>query len=124
VLSYYITNPVSDTENTQLSIAGRQEFAEVQYYFQMIINNEVRSLALVSIYSPPDWDILSESYNTLWACMYQGDEGLKVVDVKSITAFILMPPLPGGPDGTFFVLEKPGLDVMHMGGQDEVLTEE
>lgn len=124
MLSYYITNPVSDTENTQLSIAGRQEFAEVQYYFQMIINNEVRSLALVSVYSPPDRDILSESYNTLWACRYQGDEGLKAVDVKSITAVISMPPLPGGPDGTFFVLEKPGLDVAHMGGQDEVLTEE
>ena len=123
-MSYYITNPVSDMENTQLSIVGRQEFAEVQYYFQMIINNEVRSLALESVYSPPDQDILSESYNTLWACTYQGDKGLKVVDVKSITAVILILPLPGGPDGTFFVLEKPGLDVTHMGGLDKVLMEE
>jgi hypothetical protein len=114
----------TDLRNTQLDIAGKQEFAEVQYYFQMVVNDEEKALALVSIYSPPDRDILKESYNTLWVCTYRGDQALKVVDVKSIMAVISLPPLPGGLDGTFFLTEKPGLDVAHMGGRDEVLTDE
>jgi hypothetical protein len=114
----------TDLRNTQLDIAGQQEFAEVQYYFQMVVNDKEKALALVSIYSPLDRDILKESYNTLWVCTYCGDQALKVVDVKSIMAVISLPPLPGGPDGTFFLTEKPGLDVAHMGGRDEVLTDE
>jgi hypothetical protein len=35
-----------------------------------------------------------------------------------------MVPLPSGPEGAFFLVEKPGLDVAHMGGQDETMTEE
>jgi len=35
-----------------------------------------------------------------------------------------MPPLLGHSDGTVFVVEKPGLDVAHMGGRDEVLADE
>ena len=35
-----------------------------------------------------------------------------------------LPPLPGGQDGTLFLCEKPGLDVAHIEGQDEILTDE
>ena len=108
----------------QLTIAGRQEFAEVQYYFRIVVNNKERVLALVSIYSPTRPDIFKESHNTLWICTYQGDRALRVVDVKAITSVVAMPPLPGHSDGTVFVVEKPGLDVAHMGGRDEVLADE
>lgn len=90
----------------------------------MVVKSERRTLALVSLYSPPDQDILAESHNTLWICRYQGDQALKVVDIKTITAVVSLPCLPGAPEGTHFLVEKPGLDVAHMGGQDEVLAEE
>ena len=90
----------------------------------MVIGNTHRILALVSVYSSPNLDVLKESHNTLWICTYQGDQALKVVEVKTITSVVSLPPLPGHPEGTFFVVEKPGLDVAHMGGQDEVLADE
>jgi len=90
----------------------------------VIVKSEERTLALVSLYSLPDQNILTESHNTLWICTYQGNQALKVVDVKTITAVVLLPCLPGALEGTHFLVEKPGLDVAHMGGQDEALTEE
>ena len=38
----------------------------------------------------------------------------------------MVPHQPLGADsvGRFFVVEKPGLDVAHMGGNDEVVSEE
>ena len=54
--------------------------------------------------------------------------GLKVVDVKTISSVVAMIPhganFPGDTTGHFFVVEKPGLDVAHMGGNDEEITEE
>ena len=47
-----------------------------------------------------------------------------VIDVKEIIAVISILPLPGATDGTWFLSEKPGLDVAHRGGQDEVMNEE
>jgi hypothetical protein len=54
---------------------------------------------------------------------------LKVVNAKTIDAVVAMVPLSpenftGDTTGWFFVVEKPGLDVSHMGGNDEILTEE
>jgi len=83
----------------------------------------------VSIYSPPNQALLDASFNTLWSCTYQGDAGLKVVDAKTISSVVAMIPhnahnFPGDIVGHFFVVEKPGLDVAHMGGNDEEITEE
>ena len=110
-------------EMIQLNVTGNLELAEIQYFFQLIINSKMQTLALVSVYSPVDRDLLKESYNTLWTCTYQGDQALKVIDVTMITAVIALLPLPGGQDGTLFLCEKPGLDVAHIGGQDEILTD-
>ena len=86
-------------------------------------------LALVSIYSPPNQALLDASFNTLWSCTHQGDAGLKVVDVKTISSGIAMIPhsthnFPADTMGHFFVVKKPGLDVAHMGGNDEEIAEE
>ncbi|KAG1761067.1 hypothetical protein EDD22DRAFT_736934, partial [Suillus occidentalis] len=40
-------------------------------------------LALVSVYSPPDWPLLQESNNTFYTCKHQGEVGLRVVHVKT-----------------------------------------
>lgn len=95
----------------------------------MAIGSNEKTLALVSIYSPPNQALLDASFNTLWSCTYQGDAGLKVVDVKTISSVVAMIPhnahnFPGDIVGHFFVVEKPGLDVAHMGGNDEEITEE
>jgi hypothetical protein len=78
----------------------------------------------VSVHTPPDQDIWVESNSTLWLCSYQGDQALEVVDVKMITAVISLAPLPRGPEGVLFLVEKPGLDIAHMGSRDEIVTEE
>jgi hypothetical protein len=94
----------------------------------LAIGSNEKTLALVSIYSPPNQALLDASSNTLWSCTHQGDVGLKVVDVKTISSVVAMIPhganFPGDTTGHFFVVEKPGLDVAHMGGNDEEITEE
>ena len=95
----------------------------------MAIGSKEKTLALLSIYSPPNQALLDASFNTLWSCTHQGDAGLKVVDVKTISSVVAMIPhsaqnFPGDTTGHFFVVEKPGLDVAHMGGNDEEITEE
>lgn len=57
-------------------------------------------------------------------CHHQGDAGLRVVNVKSIASVVAMVPLGPADENQFFVAEKLGLDVAHMGGLDEDLTEE
>jgi hypothetical protein len=85
----------------------------------------MKTLALVSVYSLPDEELLQASFFTLWSCTYHGDETLSIIDIKSITAVVAMVPLPSPASvERYFVVEKPGLDVAHMGGKDEELTDE
>jgi hypothetical protein len=67
----------------------------------------------VSIYSPLDPALLHHSYNTVWACQYQGEENLKVIDVHNIISVVAMLPLQ---EGWKFVGEKLGLEVTGLGG--------
>jgi hypothetical protein len=83
----------------------------------------VHTIALVSLYSPPDSALLAASCYTLWSCSYQGDTALKIIDAKEIVAVVAMVPLPGVV-GRCYVVEKPGLDVAHMGGNDEPISDE
>jgi hypothetical protein len=121
----HIFDLIATLINLQLNIPGQLEkLAEVQYFFQVVINGEEKTVALVSLYTSPDQEVWNKSNQTLWVCYRQGDRALKVIDVKTITAVVSMVPLPSGPEGAFFLVEKPGLDVAHMGGQDETMTEE
>jgi hypothetical protein len=72
------------------------------------------------MYSPPDLALLEASYHTLWSCSYQGDTALRVIDVKTIVSVVAMVPLSAG---RYFVVEKPGLNVAHMAGRDEPITD-
>jgi hypothetical protein len=79
------------------------------------IGNAKKTLAMVSVYSPPHVELLTLSYHTLWSSMYQGD-------VKLIAAVVVMvphQPFPGDSVECFFVLEKPGIDVASLGGSTE-----
>ncbi len=101
----------------------------------MIINGETLTLAMVSVFSPPDQDILKQSVYTVCACKYCGHlaDSYEVVDVKQIVSVVAMVPLPMTPEeaqhpedhaGRFFVVEKPGLDVACLAGHAQPLDED
>jgi hypothetical protein len=79
---------------------------------------------MVSLYSEPDPTLYRKSYGALRVCHHQGDAGLMVVDVKSITSVVAMVPLGPTDENRYFVAEKLGLNVAHMGGLNEDLTDE
>lgn len=100
---------------------GKTEFAEVQFYFQFF-NNErkLEPRALVSVYGPPNEDMLRDSFQTLWACHYSGNNGLRIVQLSEIISVVSMQPLPrhdeNDPINLWFVVEKPGLDDVEVAG--------
>ena len=92
----------------------------MQFYF--LIENaehELDMYALISLYGPPDADMLEDSYRTLWACTYNGDNILEVIPVSAIISVTSMQPLPpkaGDPENLWFVVEKSGLDDIEVTG--------
>jgi hypothetical protein len=46
----------------------------------------------VSVFSPPDQEILEVSSNAAYICQHGGTDAFTVVDVKAITAVVLMVP--------------------------------
>jgi hypothetical protein len=104
----------------------------VKFFFQGNINGETVALALVSIYSPPDTDLLAESYGTLYTCKYQGDNCLEVILAKDILSVVAMVPLPSDPESPedieegsqYFLVEKPGLEIFILGGATESQDDE
>jgi hypothetical protein len=90
-------------------------FGEVKYYFTKMFGDELRAFALVSLYSPPDENLLQRTHHTLLVCRYRGDLSFVVVAVESILSVVAMAPFPftvDGQDGQYFVIEQPGLDVV------------
>ncbi|KAG0699456.1 hypothetical protein DFH29DRAFT_1001970 [Suillus ampliporus] len=81
-------------------------FAEIQYFTQVAIpTNNVgewrdANIAVISVFSAPDADLVQLSNKTVLLCKYLGDEGLCVVDVTSIKSVVAMiphrPTLPSG----------------------------
>lgn len=112
------------------------KIGEVQYYFNLLVNNTSCALAMVSVYSSPDLEMLKESCNTVWACDYQGQAHLVVIEAKTITSVVAMVPFPaagrGGVRaaesartvGKYFLVEKPGLEVATMNEVQDVEDEE
>lgn len=58
----------------------------------MQFGETVHSLALVSIFSPPDHNLLELSSHAAYICHRGGIDTLAVLDVKSITAVVAMIP--------------------------------
>ena len=106
------------------------EFAEVQFYFfdkdmdddEPGDDSEVRvAYALLSIYGPPNQEMLEESSYTLHACEYRGDEGFRCLPVAGIVSIVSMQPLPHrleDPENLWFVVEKSGLDDVQLIGYE------
>ncbi|KJA14969.1 hypothetical protein HYPSUDRAFT_149723, partial [Hypholoma sublateritium FD-334 SS-4] len=84
------------------------------------IQAHVFTLAVISVYSEPDPTLLKESAGTVVACRYRGDSSLVVIDFTSIVSVVGMVPhnFPGldVEEDWRYVVEKPGLDVLELGG--------
>jgi hypothetical protein len=74
---------------------------------------------------------LEESYNTVWSCGYERDEHLVVIPVQKIISVVAMVPhlvtldLGGEEEQSlsYFLVEKPGLDMIDFAGYQEVDNE-
>jgi hypothetical protein len=63
-------------------------------------------------------DLLQESFNTVYSCVYVGQTDLRVIDVKKILSVVVMVPMKpseGARSKRFFLLEKPGLEITYLG---------
>lgn len=100
----------------QFVLNNKIRFGEVYYYFRCLINGNTITLAVISIFSNPDPILLRESHGTVLSCT--GDDSLIVIGISSIQAVVAMIPHqpPGLDEGHFFVVERPGLDIMNLSG--------
>lgn len=106
---------------------NKERFGEVYFFYRIHIRGDQwRPVALVSLYSAPDPDLLEISSGTLLVCRYHGDESLILVDAHAIKSVVAMVPfmerLGNGRqrchEGRFFVVEKPGLSLAELGMEE------
>ena len=64
-------------------------FGEVKYYFQLEVAKQVHTLAMVSVYTNPDENLLKQSSDTLCVVCYRSTE---VIDAKSICSVVALIP--------------------------------
>jgi len=108
----------------QVIYEDKEQFGEVHFFYRISIGiDQWRPVALISLYSPPDPDLLKISSDTLLVCKYQGDDSLILVEAQAIKSVIAMVPFmekpeDGSPryhDGRFFVVEMPGQSLAELG---------
>lgn len=107
-----------------MDIDGTLAIADVEYFFRLRFGETVYSLALVSMFTPPDEELLEQSHRAIYICHHGGLDALRVVDIKSITAVVSMVPdyqvTVGGdiliPDNTFSLVEAPFLKLTALCG--------
>ncbi|KAK7006805.1 hypothetical protein R3P38DRAFT_2555038 [Favolaschia claudopus] len=98
-------------------------YGEVQFFFQASVNGDEKTLALISVYSPPNAALLEKSFQTVAECNYFGDDNLQVISILQIEAGVGM--IPVDDTGKYFVAEKLGLELESMAGalEDDMNTE-
>ncbi|KAA1473446.1 hypothetical protein DENSPDRAFT_779875 [Dentipellis sp. KUC8613] len=111
--------------NVKMKLNAEWHFGEVQYYFCLHINQKIVPLAMVSMYGPPDADLLKLSSHTVWSCQYQGQSAMKVVHVNTIQSVVAMVPHQSRQEWTnrYFVVEKMGLDIAYKGVGEAMMDE-
>ncbi|KAJ6525540.1 hypothetical protein DFH09DRAFT_894352, partial [Mycena vulgaris] len=71
---------------------GTNAYAEIQFFFQTEVDDEDLTLALICRYSPPDPELLRESFKTLLVCDEPDYDEMEVIDVDSILSVVGMIP--------------------------------
>lgn len=106
----------------QATINGKNEIAEVQFYFRARLANKNFTLALVSIFSEPDRLLFESSSGTVFSCQYRGADAYQVIEVTSILSVVSMVPIQQGGTPRFFLVEKLGLEMAYLAGISEDLN--
>ncbi|KAM6492088.1 hypothetical protein JOM56_011812 [Amanita muscaria] len=121
--------PQRISRNVKLKLNTELRYGEVLFFFSDETADQVISCyALVSVYGPPNADLLEESSHALRACPYYGDENLHLIHFRSILSVVSMQPLPTcrddvGLDSHFFVVEKSGIDDTELTGYVDSLEQ-
>ncbi|KAJ7090488.1 hypothetical protein C8R44DRAFT_648205 [Mycena epipterygia] len=98
---------------------GKRPLNKVRMARNIDGDDEPEAFAVGDMYSQPDENLLQESYNTVWFSDHGMGEHLVVIPVKTILSVVAMVPLTiNGVDG-FFLVEKPGLDVISLTDYEE-----
>lgn len=103
---------------------GQERFGEVQYFTRLAMNAmtegtseawQFEDIALIRLYSLPDEALLKISSHTLISSKLLDE--LVVVHVKSLKSVVGMIPhrLRHPSEDRFFLMEKPGLDILQLG---------
>ena len=74
-----------------------------------------------------DLELLQDSFDMVYSCVYMGQMDLQVIEVKtiiSVVAMVPMTPCDGDRSSWFFLLEKPGLEITRLGDVDTVVRDE
>ena len=85
--------------------------------------------ALVSMYGPPDSDLLEDSYHTIHAFPGHNSESelnFQIIDITSIISVVSVQPLPKltvHEEDRLFVIEKSGLDDTELTGYVDPLED-
>ncbi|KAI6023091.1 hypothetical protein BKA83DRAFT_4053882 [Pisolithus microcarpus] len=97
---------------------------EVEYFTRLAVQDENppimptwlwKDVAVITMFSPPDPNLLKLSYHTVHACQHL-EEDVRIIEVKSITGVVGMAPhqFPGL-GYCYFMVERPGLDIATFG---------
>jgi hypothetical protein len=104
----------SDSDEEHSTV--RTEFAEVRYFAEINFLEKRHFIALGSFFGPPDSHLLDVSLGTYWSMVHLRDGDVRVFDIKSISAGVMMGPdkqaeMHFGVDNPdrYFMVEKPGL---------------
>ncbi|KAG2755621.1 hypothetical protein P692DRAFT_20869003 [Suillus brevipes Sb2] len=93
-------------------------FGEVRYFFECRVNpaSPPEALAVISLYSTPDLELLRRSHHTFVSCVHQEDKELIAINVTSIQSVVTMIPHSLNGQQHFYMVEWPGADVTYLGG--------
>jgi len=116
----------------QIHTNNHSKFTEVQFFFHLQFAEEIHNLAVVSIFSSPDQELLEHSFQAIYACHYQEDNALVAIDVKNINSVVSMVPyFKIAQDGEIlmlhtehFLVEKIGMEITALLGQGDEDKEE
>ncbi|KAJ7653464.1 hypothetical protein B0H17DRAFT_1147055 [Mycena rosella] len=82
--------------NVKILHYGNHEIAEVHFFFMAEVEGTREALVLANLYSQPDKEMLRASHRTVWWC-----------NCEQVVAMI-----PWHGSNSYFLVEKPGLDVI------------
>ncbi|KAG1777804.1 hypothetical protein EV702DRAFT_1197011 [Suillus placidus] len=80
--------------NVKVLLNREPRFGEVRYFFECRVNpaSPPEALAVISLYSTPDCELLHHSHHTFVSCVHQEDEELIAINVTSIQSIVAMIP--------------------------------